>query len=389
MRVLLSCLQSQKRHALPAYDFWRTYFVEGCREAGVECIEVPGVDWAEAMALPQGEKLDLWRTRTWDSTLEFARKERSNRDIDFFLGYLYPRQVEEGAIVELQRMGIPCVNFFCDNVREFDTVPEEYRQFDLHWVPEFEALPMYRHAGQPHIHAPMPCWVPPDLRTPPQLETEPPTFIGSADILRRSFLGRAVSAGADLVVRGAGWGTATDVGCVPKPKSSAAAFFANQVQTARAHGLLALYRKMQNAVFPLDIQDLRDERVRPFVTQDEYIRITREAIVTIGINRVPTARRSHRNPLTYSRLRDIEAPMLGACYLTEWTAGLEQLYDIGVEIESYRTAEELSFKILELKNDRPRRMRMRKEAQRRALHEHSVARSLQKICKRLGIRGAE
>jgi hypothetical protein len=44
-------------------------------------------------------------------------------------------------------------------------------------------------------------------------------------------------------------------------------------------------------------------------------------------------------PNTYSRLRDIEAPMLGACYLTEQTEGLECLYDIGNEIEIYKDPE--------------------------------------------------
>ena len=34
--------------------------------------------------------------------------------------------------------------------------------------------------------------------------------------------------------------------------------------------------------------------------------------------------------------------MLGACYLTEWTAGLEHMYELGKEIETYRTPEELT-----------------------------------------------
>src|SRR4029079_9349139 len=91
---------------------------------------------------------------------------------------------------------------FCDNVREFRRVPEEYRPFALHWVPEFEAGPMYAAAGLPWLHAPMPCWVSPDLRGVPSRETEPPTFIGSADPLRRLLLGRALEQGADFVIRG-------------------------------------------------------------------------------------------------------------------------------------------------------------------------------------------
>jgi spore maturation protein CgeB len=121
---------------------------------------------------------------------------------------------------------------------------------------------------------------------------------------------------------------------------------------------------------------------------DEYYRVLRGARVALGINRVPSLLASDRRPLTYSRLRDIEAPMLGACYLTEWTAGLERLYDLGEEIEVYRTAEELAAKLNELCADPKRRMSMRARAQRRALGEHSVARSIERIAERLGMKSA-
>ena len=77
--------------------------------------------------------------------------------------------------------------------------------------------------------------------------------------------------------------------------------------------------------------------------------------------------------------------MLGACYLTEWTEGLELLFDLGQEVEAYRTPEEMAVKIEELKRDAPRRRRMREKAQKRALSEHSVGRSLDKISRDLGV----
>jgi hypothetical protein len=41
------------------------------------------------------------------------------------------------------------------------------------------------------------------------------------------------------------------------------------------------------------------------------------------------------------RLRDFEGPMCGACYLTGHTEEIEDFYDVGKEIETYRTTEEL------------------------------------------------
>src|SRR5262249_80835 len=158
-------------HSLPAYDYWRPIFVQSFKEAGHEVLEVPAVDWAEGLTYPRGAELDVWRARTWDVVLAYAGRERQRGPIDLFIGYLYPGQVEPSAIHELQRRGTPCVNFFCDNVREFRRVPAEYRAFALHWVPEFEALPLYAKAGLDCVHAPMPFWIPRALRVPPEKET--------------------------------------------------------------------------------------------------------------------------------------------------------------------------------------------------------------------------
>ena len=374
MRILLSCLQSLKKQPLPAYRHWRNYFVAGLVEAGHEVVEVANVDWAEGMTYPPGSGLDAWRARTWETVESFVRQEIAQRPIHLFVGYFYPEQIEVSAIRELQRMGIPCVNFFCDNVREFLKPPAEYSPFALHWVPEFEALPMYREARLPYVHAPMPCWISRGLRNESRLETEPATFIGSSDVLRRNLLGQALRGGADFVIRGNGW--LADAATQPKQVRTAATLMRNQIDLVKRHGLGGVLAKIESRVRPLRPPSIEESRIGAPLSDAEYFRVTREAIVTIGVNRVPTANRSPRRPLVYSRLRDIEAPMLGACYLTEWTEGLEHMYELGKEIETYRTAEELTSKLTQLCVDPERRISMRERAQRRALSDFSVARSI-------------
>jgi hypothetical protein len=383
MRILLSCLQSLNRHSLPAYGHWRNYFVAGLVEAGHEVVEVPNVDWAEGMTYPRGSALDAWRTRTWEVVEIFVRQEVAHRPIHLFVGYFYPEQVEEAAIRELQRMGIPCVNFFCDNVREFLKPPAEYSAFALHWVPEFEALPMYRAAGLPHVHAPMPCWVSDELRNASRLETEPATFIGSPDVLRRNLLGQALRGGANFVIRGNGW--LADTANQSKQVRTAASLISNQIDLVKRRGLDSLLTKIESRVRPLRPPTIEESRIGAPLSDAEYFRVSREAMVTIGVNRVPSANRSLHRPLVYSRLRDIEAPMLGACYLTEWTEGLEHMYELSTEIETYRTADELTSKLCELCRDPMRRGAMRERAQRRALSDLSVARSIARIGAHFGI----
>jgi hypothetical protein len=389
MRILVSCLQGNRRHPIPAYAFWRSYFVRGLEEAGHDVLEVPGVDWAEGLAHGPGEEaLQKWRERTWESVRRYVHAERRGRAVDLFLTYLYPQQIDAGAVADLQADGVPCVNFFCDNVREFRAVPVEFAPFALHWVPEFEALPMYRRAGLPHLHAPMPCWVPRHLRDVPTAETEPATFVGSADILRHDMLSRAVRAGASFTVRGEGW--CDRAACQPAPlrPQNFAERLGNQVSTLRHHGLAGLWRKVESRIRPLRPPSLPARNIGAMPReQDEYFRLLREAAVCLGVNRVPTARHSNWRPLRYSRLRDIEAPMLGACYLTEWTEGVEQLFERGSEIETYRTADELSAKLSELQANPERRRIMRERAQRRALYDCSVSRTIARIGARVGLPG--
>ena len=291
MRILVSCLQSLRPHPISAYQFWRQYFVQGLHEAGHEVLEVPDVDWAEALTHPEGFALDRWRSRTWEAVESYVRNEHERARIDLFLGYLYPSHVDTSAIHLLRSWGIPCVNFFCDNVRNFVKVPEAFRPFSLHWVPEFEALPMYRDAGLPYINAAMPCWVSPDLRTVPSEETEPATFIGSKDLLRLDLFSRAMSVGADFVVRGTGWiEQSNGYSKANQPRRSMARMISNQIAYYQEHGLSSLFCKVAEKLYPLREQPLNQSRIKGTLSDSSYISVTRQASVTLGVNRVVTAK---------------------------------------------------------------------------------------------------
>jgi hypothetical protein len=162
----------------------------------------------------------------------------------------------------------------------------------------------------------------------------------------------------------------------------------NQLDFARAQGTMAFARKLRGRVARESSTFAFDPHVAPAAFGDEYFAVTQQSAVTLGVNRYPSYRHPASRPDTYSRLRDIEAPMLGACYLTEWTEGLDELYDVGTEIEAYRSAEELIEKVDVLMADPARRRAMRCQGQRRALAHHSVARSIDAVGERLGVRRA-
>lgn len=384
MRIFLTCLQSPKTHAISAYQHWERYFKRGIEEAGHQWVEEAHVDWVEPLVLRDGDAIDRWRERAWTKTVARVKKEVSANGVDLFLSYLYPHMVDGGAIGEIRRLGVPCVNFFCDNVREFRTAPREYQPFDLHWVPEWQALEMYRRAGLKYVHAAMPCWVPPDQRTCSHPESFGVTFIGSPDALRRELFGHAIQLGADLRIYGFGWNGELNSSSIAA--RSWRRLLTNQWRDVRKQGFQSWLWKFERRFRPLrPPPEIPQHLLMGKVPTEDFVRVMQQSVVTVGVNRVSVPYRSLRQPVTYSRLRDIEAPMLGACYLTEWAEDLEHLYELGTEIETYRTAEELLEQMKRLKADPARRNQLRAAGQQRALAEHSVGRSLRRLIDALGM----
>lgn len=380
MRIFLICQQSTQAYPVPAYAFWERYFKNGIREAGHEVVELESADWARGLMPLPAEELARWRTDQWERAVPAIRREHATKRIDFLLAYLFPQQVEPAAIQQIRSLGVPCVNFFCDNVREFTHVPETFRVFDLHWTPEAEARAMYQRAGHRSVYAPMPMWVPPEQRNVPEKETDDITFIGSHDVLREELLAEAVGRGLTLRLHGAGWSSPSSPHTQSPPVSGK---LQNQLAFLRRYGIGGFVHKLSYKAHRCPDRAWLAKALQPPISDAEYSRVTRESAVTLGINRYPSFRHSFNRPHAYSRLRDLEAPMLGACYLTEAAPGLSDLYEFGKEIEIYRNAEELVDKARALRADPARRRRLREAGQRRALAEHTIPRSLARLAQAL------
>jgi Glycosyl transferases group 1 len=379
MRIFLSCQQALQKHNVPAYSFWETYFKRGIEEAGHEWLEIQAVDWAEGLAYSKTDDAHKWRDRIWPKVVEDIKRQQRNKPIDLFLSYLFPNQIEPGAIQSIQALGIPCVNFFCDNVRQFTKIPQSFYCFNLHWVPEFKALKFYQKANLRYLYSPMPVWVPPAQRTWQHPENYGISFIGSRDIQREVLLARVLDSGTPLEIRGAGWQeTASSSALMPQTRWQTVV---NQWDFLKQHGFQPWLRKLQAKT----ISQVPNEHFAPFLkpqpNAQDYVAILQQSLLTLGINRYPSFYQPFEQPDTYSRMRDIEAPMMGACYLTEWTEGIDHLYELGEEIEVYATAEEMIEKIQCLSSNPQKRQKMRYRGQQRALSEHTVEKSLNKIAK--------
>lgn len=378
VKIFLSFLQSKHQHPISAYSFWEYYLKNGLTEGAHEWVECEDVDWARGLVPQSEEELSKWKSTSWEKTLHKIKLTKPA----IFLSYLYPQQIDEQAISEIKKLGVYCVNFFCDHVREFSAVPAIFGIFDLNWVPEHAAIAMYKKAGFDYIYLPMPMWVAPSHRNITTTETGQLSFIGSYDVQRLLLLEELTQTNFPFEVYGSGWLPNEEKPVNQPLHYPVAQKLLFQYSFLTRYGLKAYIRKLQQRNFKPSSSNNLKSHLNGKINFENYVRITQDSMITLGINRYPSFNFPLRHPNTYSRLRDIEAPMLGACYLTEFTAGLEELYDVGKDILVYKNTSELIEKANWLKEDVNMRFQLRKNAQQVALNEHSIPNAIAKIIQR-------
>jgi hypothetical protein len=144
-------------------------------------------------------------------------------------------------------------------------------------------------------------------------------------------------------------------------------------------GLQAFVRKIKQRKQSASISEALSAKTNRLLGDDEYNNLSAASMVTIGVNRYPSFRFPLDSPDTYSRLRDIEAPMLGACYLTEWTEGIENLYDIEKEILTYKDESSFIEQCQRLSEDFELRKKLKESGQLKALTKHCIPESIKAI----------
>jgi Uncharacterized protein conserved in bacteria len=85
------------------------------------------------------------------------------------------------------------------------------------------------------------------------------------------------------------------------------------------------------------------------------------------------------------RLRDFEGPMCRTCYLTGHTDEIEEFYDIGKEIDTYRTTEELVDKARFYLEHADAAERLRERGFARARRDHTWVRRFAELFSKIGL----
>jgi hypothetical protein len=270
------------------------------------------------------------------------------------------------------------VNFFCNNVHQFHLVRALAPRFTANLVPEKAALPHYRAIGAEAIFFPMaanPAVYRP-LDVPAVYDA---SFAGQRYADRASGLLALREAGVDAHVFGKGWleaGGGSGAGPARGPLGDLASLVSGAL---RGRDPLRAVRDR------LDWNRLRTRHpgsLHAPVGDAEYVALFSQSRISLGFLLLGDTHRMRR-PLRQIRLREFEAPMSGAFYLTDWMEELADHYEPGREIVCYRSPAELVERARYYLRHEDERERIRRAGHERARRDHTWQRRFEGLFDRL------
>jgi Glycosyl transferases group 1 len=299
---------------------WQRHFYDGLRGVAPEVAFPREVDftWARpASAAANGSSPE----RTAMS--QRLREQIRSSGPEAVLSYAFASDIDPALVRDTVAMGIPWINFFCDSTYAFDRVEALAREASLNWFPESAAEPSYRALGRPWLCRPYA--LNPDALPEASCVTAVHRlgFVGAPTETRVLRLAALAALGCRVSVRGEGWR--------PQPRS------AGELRPGRASGGVASridLRKLARLPRRMAVRALRAlVRAGGRLDDDALTRFVSECRLMLGLNEGGAGLGSTRS---YLKLRDVEFPGYGACYLTQHNADVARAFDVGREVLTFR-----------------------------------------------------
>lgn len=398
------------RHSAdPAFFYgglWSGNFYPALRELGHEVIESQTDLFATsrfmAVAAEFTPEERAVRAQTTERILNEVRAAMRIGPLHLFLSYFYNAHFDPAGFDELRALGIPSVNFYCNSIYQFGLVSTIAAKVDLSWHAERDARELYLAVGA------KPIWVQmgadPSVYQPVSgaLRQSKACFVGQRYADRDRWLATLVHAAIPLDIYGAGWGVSADRDAASQDvnnagylgrKLSSPGGFTSYIAAIRktfhnegvVGGINRLFRQWR---YRGETQRL-SELLRPFTRGSaiDMPTVLAQYEVCVNCSNVWADGRPGSRLIPHVRLRDFEAPMSRSCYLTGHTEEITEFYEIGHEIDTYRSPEELVDKTRFYLAHPSAAEKLRESGYRRALRDHTWKRRFEELFRKVGLQG--
>ncbi len=348
---------------------WQRHFYDGLQGALPSVVLPVAVDfaWARppaAATLGPSRDRGVMSERLWDQ----IRTAHAERGLDAVISYCFSSDVDPALIEHTVELGIPWINFFCDSTYAFDLVEALARVTSLNWFPELAADARYRALGRPVLCRPYA--VHPAALPEASCETAEHAlgFVGAPTGNRVLRLAGLRLFGCPTEVRGEGWQRTTAAAPRPRPAQPPPAHFDRRMRGALGERILvrALKPLVRGRGHPL--------------ADDEMVFFLSRCRVVLGLNEGRDTEGVYRS---YLKLRDVEFPGYGCCYLTQHNEDVTHAFEVGREVLTFRHAAEAASLVRQSERHPEAARAMGQAARRRVLAEHTWAARLLELARAL------
>jgi spore maturation protein CgeB len=343
------------------------------------------------------------RSRLTQKIIDEVREAHQKTPIDLFLSYFYNSHFDPAGFEEIHKLGIPTVNFYCNSIYQFELVSAIAPSVNFAWHTEKDARSQYLEVGA------NPIWVQmgadPEVYYPvPNVIRQPKAcFLGQRYADREQYLAKLITENIPVNIYGRGWGAdppeyseSTEETSEPETSylgrkihqpGKLASYTQVIAENFQRHGLIGgiertisqfNYRRKNRQLLPLlasAAQGYADSIPHTFSSHE----------VVLNFSNVWADGRPGSKLIPHVRLRDFEAPMCRTCYLTGYTAEIEEFYEIGKEIDTYHSSEELVDKTRFYLARPTEAEKIREAGYKRALNDHTWKMRFKELFKEIGL----
>jgi spore maturation protein CgeB len=345
------------------------------------------------------EELEM-RARITEQILNEVRAAHRKQPLDLFLSYFYNSHFDPTGFTELRTVGIPCINFYCNSIYQFEQVAAIASRVDFSWHPEKNARELYLKVGA------RPVWVQmaadPEVYRPLPLVSRKPTacFVGQRYADRDRWIESLLRANVPVDIYGPGWGdmkkerndrlqdsTAPYLGRVQYRPGTVTSYLESARQLMVNDGVMAgamrLARQIRYRQQTRKLSPLFAPHARGPVSFEEISKIFSSHEVVLNFSNVWADGRPGAPLISHVRLRDFEAPMCRSCYLTGHTEEIKEFYIVGKEIDTYNSCVELIDKSRFYLAHPEAAEKLRSAGHERALRDHTWKRRFEELFRKI------
>jgi spore maturation protein CgeB len=376
---ILMMLASSTNVAVPQNTVWRRNLHDTLCEMGHDVELLQAEEGRRAMVTRDARA----RERFSEAVVKRFKREHAKRPFDLFFGYLMDGMIEPTVIDEIRSAGVPTCNFSCNNAHQFDLVDELSPHFDFSLHSERDVGDKFRRVGATPLWWPMAS----NPRYAHPVDAQRllgASFVGGNYGLRADYALHLLENGVDLHLYGPGW---TLSGSVARAKrrlrrdlTMGAALFAPSLATQAT-----LTAQAARIDVGRRLAAAHPGNVHQPVPDDEVIRLYSSSNVSLGFLEVFDQHDPSKPVLQHLHLRDFEAPMSGAVYLTNYSDELAEFFEPDTEVLVWRDRHELLQKVQYYVEHPEAGDRIRAAGRKKALACHTYEHRYRSLFRQIGL----